>query len=33
MHKNAKLECPDTPTKQDIKELQEIFKKYKTCKL
>ena len=32
MHENAKLICPDTPTKEDIKELERKLKIYKNCK-
>jgi hypothetical protein len=32
MHENAKLECPDRPTKKDIYELSQKLKLYKKCK-
>lgn len=32
MHENAKLKCPDTPTKQDVDELIEKLRMYKKCK-
>jgi len=32
MHTNAKLKCPDTPTKPDIDELIHTLKLYKNCK-
>ena len=32
MHLNAKLECPDTPTMEDVEELKEKLKLYKNCK-
>jgi len=31
MHKNAKLVCPDKPTKEDVDELIEKLKTYKEC--
>lgn len=31
MHENAKIECPDKPTSEDIKELHEKLKEYKKC--
>ena len=31
LHENAKLECPDTPTKKDIKMLEENLRVYKKC--
>jgi hypothetical protein len=31
MHTNAKLECPDTPNKQDVQELMEKLKQYNNC--
>jgi len=31
MHENAKLDCPDKPTKEDIIELKSILKRYKNC--
>jgi len=31
MHANAKLECPNTPSKQDVEELMEKLKQYKNC--
>jgi hypothetical protein len=31
MHENAKLKCPDKPTKKDIDELKYILKHYKNC--
>ena len=32
MHNNAKLECPDKPTIEDIQELKKKLKIYKNCK-
>jgi hypothetical protein len=32
MHDNAKLECPDKPTMEDIEILKEMLKEYKKCK-
>lgn len=31
MHQNAKLECPDKPTKEDVEELKRKLKNYKKC--
>ena len=31
MHENAKLKCPDTPTKKDVDELIHNLKVYKNC--
>jgi hypothetical protein len=31
MHANAKLECPDTPTRKDVDELIEKLREYKHC--
>jgi len=31
MHENAKLKCPDKPTKDDVKELGQKLKEYKHC--
>jgi hypothetical protein len=32
LHENAKLKCPDLPTREEVKELEEILKQYKKCK-
>jgi ubiquitin-conjugating enzyme E2 variant len=32
MHENAKLKCPDKPTRKDVDELIEKLKTYKNCK-
>lgn len=31
MHENAKLKCPDVPTREDVEELEQKLKKYKKC--
>lgn len=33
MHENAKLECPNKPTKQNIAKLKEKLKEFKNCKI
>jgi hypothetical protein len=31
IHSNAKLECPEKPTKNDVEELKELLQKFKKC--
>jgi len=33
MHENAKLQCPDTPTKEDVEILIEKLREFKSCKI